>query len=109
MSCTVLLILSWALILLPDLPWRGRERVEGIPGMIGVPVKDYNAQTTMFTLCILGLAESAVRIWHKGKRLCALSCVLLAASPPMIFANVLWPEGWPPLSGARCGARPSRS
>jgi len=27
-SCTVLLILSWGLILLPDLSWRGRQRVE---------------------------------------------------------------------------------
>jgi O-antigen ligase len=87
MSCTVLLILSWALILLPDLPWRGRERVEGVPGMIGVPVKDYNAQTTMFTLCIIGLAESAFRIWHKGKRSCAFFCVLLGT---IFFANTLY-------------------
>jgi len=55
--------------------------------MIGVPVKDYNSQTTMFTLCILGLAESAFRIWHKGKRFCAVLCVLLAA---VFFTNILY-------------------
>src|SRR5712692_9617376 len=27
-SCTVLLILSWGLILIPDLPWRGTHRME---------------------------------------------------------------------------------
>jgi hypothetical protein len=26
----------------------------------------YNSQTTMFMLCILGLAESTLRIWHNG-------------------------------------------
>jgi hypothetical protein len=77
-SCSVLLIVSWGLILLPELPWRGRQRVEGDQIMIGIPVKDYNSQTTMFTLCILGLAEGAFDMWHKGKRLCALLCVVLA-------------------------------
>jgi O-antigen ligase len=55
--------------------------------MVGVPVKDYNSQSTMFTLCILGLAEGTLRIWHKGKRLCAVLCVLLAVA---FFANILY-------------------
>jgi O-antigen ligase len=55
--------------------------------MIGVPVKDYNSQTTMFTLCIIGLAEGALQFWHKGKRLCAVLCVLLVTS---FFVNILY-------------------
>jgi len=86
-SCTVLLVFSWGLILIPDLPWRGRERVEGVPGMIGIPVKDYNSQATMFTLCVLGLAECAVPIWQTGKRFGAALCVLLAIA---FFANTLY-------------------
>jgi O-antigen ligase len=78
-SCTVLLVLSWGLILLPDLPWRGRQR------LVGVPLKDYNSQSTVFTLCILGLAEGTLRIWHNGKRLCAVLCVLLATAFLQIF------------------------
>jgi len=54
---------------------------------IGVPVQDYNSQSTMFTLCILGLAQIALRVWHKGKRFCALLCVLLATG---FFANTLY-------------------
>jgi hypothetical protein len=47
-SSSVLLIISWGLILVPELPWRGRQRFAGDQIMIGVPVKDYNSQTTMF-------------------------------------------------------------
>jgi O-antigen ligase len=80
-SSTVLLIVSWGLILLPDLPWRGRER------MVGVPVKDYIAQNTIFTLCIVGLAEVAFSAWQKGTRRRALALVLLAIA---FFANILY-------------------
>lgn len=43
-----LLIVSSALVLLPGLTWRGKLSV-------GVPVKDYIAQSGVFTLCIFGL------------------------------------------------------
>jgi hypothetical protein len=74
-SSTLLLIVSWCLILLPDLAWRGRER------MIGVP------QNTIFTLCIIGLAEGAFLAWQKGNRRGSLALVLLA---PVFFANILY-------------------
>jgi len=80
-SSTLLLIVSWGLILLPDLAWRGRER------MIGVPVKDYISQNTIFTLCIIGLAEGAFLAWQKGNRRGSLALVLLAAA---FFANILY-------------------
>jgi O-antigen ligase len=85
-SCTVMLIVSWGLILLPDLPWRGRQRFEGGGMTIGIPVKDYISQSTMFTLCILGLAEGAFFAWCKGHRRFALALVLLAI---VFFANIL--------------------
>ena len=80
-SSTLLLIVSWGLILLPDLAWRGRER------MIGVPVKDYISQNTIFTLCIIGLAEGAFLAWQKGNRRGSLALVLLAIA---FFANILY-------------------
>ena len=80
-SSTLLLIVSWGLILLPDLAWRGREM------MIGVPVKDYISQNTIFTLCIIGLAEGAFLAWQKGNRRGSLALVLLAAA---FFANILY-------------------
>src|SRR5262249_41932136 len=86
-SCTVLLIVSWGLILLPDLPWRGRQKLVGDRVMIGVPVKDYNSQSTMCTLCILGLAEAALLAWHKTQRRFALLLTLLAI---VFFANILY-------------------
>ncbi len=86
-SCTVMLVVSWALILLPDLSWRGRQRLEGDQIMIGVPVKDYNSQSTMLTLCALGLAEGARFAWHKGYRRVVLALVLLAIA---FSANVLY-------------------
>ena len=86
-SCTVMLIISWGLILLPGLPWRGRRPIEGGEMMIGVPVKDYIAQTTNFTLCILGLAEGAVATWNKQQRWFTLALMLLAT---VFFANVLY-------------------
>ena len=85
-SCTVLLLVSWGLILLPGLSWRGRERVVGGRAMIGIPTKDYISQSTMFTLCILGLAEGSLLTWHKGRRRLALMLVLLAVA---FLANIL--------------------
>ena len=54
-SCTVLLAVSWTLIVLPNLAWRGRG------GWVGIPVKDYISQGAMFTLCVIGLARGCVR------------------------------------------------
>jgi len=85
-SCTLLLVLSWVLILIPDLPWRGYHRV-GERMMIGIPVKDYISQSTVFALCILGLAEGAFLAWHKVSRRVALAFILLAI---IFLANILY-------------------
>jgi O-antigen ligase len=86
-SCTVMLVVSWGLILLPNLSWRGHQKIGGGRIMIGIPVKDYISQSTMFTLCILGLAEGAFFAWHKRQRRFALALVLLAI---VFFANILY-------------------
>lgn len=87
MSCTVMLLVSWGLTLLPDLPWRGSQRVVGGRAIIGIPTKDYISQSTMFTLCILGLAEGSLVAWGKGRRRFALMLVLLALA---FLANILY-------------------
>jgi O-antigen ligase len=45
------LLLSWALVLIPGLPWRGR--------LLGVPVKDYLFQSEDFLICAFVLFERA--------------------------------------------------
>jgi O-antigen ligase len=86
-SCTVMLVVSWGLILMPDIPWRGRQRFGQSWMTTGIPVKDYNSQSTMFTLCILGLAEGALFAWRKRRRYLTLGLVLLAV---LFFANILY-------------------
>ncbi len=86
-SCTVMLVVSWGLILLPDLHWRGRQRSVGAPMMIGIPVKDYTAQATFFTLCVLGLAEGAFISWYNGQRRFALALAALAIA---FFTNIFY-------------------
>jgi len=84
-SCTVLLIVSWALVLLPDLPWRGRARM-GAAG-VGIPVKDNITQSIMFSLCLLGLADRAFRAWCATRRSFAFALVALAL---LFLANILY-------------------
>ena len=88
-SCIVLLLVSWGIVLLPDLPWRGRlQIVEGlVVGGLGIPTKDYNSQGTMFTLCIIGLAEGALLAWRQSRRGWALLLVLVAI---VFLANILY-------------------
>jgi O-antigen ligase len=81
-SSAMLLVLSWGLALLPDLPWRGRDK-----WMPGIPVKDYIAQAQVFTLCAFGLCEGAVLAWRKERRRLAAGLVLLALA---FLANVLY-------------------
>lgn len=50
-----LMAVSWALVLLPALTWRGKIPWPGHPAMLGVPVKDYISQAGMFTLCAAAL------------------------------------------------------
>jgi O-antigen ligase len=80
-SSAILLVLSWGLALIPDFPWRGRDR-----GM-GIPVKDHIAQAQVFTLCVFGLCEGAVLTWRKGRQRLAAGLMLLALA---FLANVLY-------------------
>jgi O-antigen ligase len=84
-SCTVLLLLSWALILLPGLSWRGRVR-RGLP-MLGIPVKDLISQSMVFTLCIFGLMERALVALKEARRALALALAVLALA---FLANILY-------------------
>jgi O-antigen ligase len=80
-ACTALLVLSWALVLIPDLPWRGRN----VPG---VPVKDYILQSALFSICAFGLMGHAAELWHARPKL-AVALTILAA---VFVANILFIE-----------------
>jgi O-antigen ligase len=55
-SSGALLVVSWALVLTPGLEWRGRD--------LGVPVKDYILQSSIFAICAFGLIGQAVELWN---------------------------------------------
>ena len=82
-SCGVMLLLSWALYLVPSLPWRWY----GNTGRIGVPVKDYIAQSAEFTVCILLLAGIALHCWRQHRRWFAAALSLLAV---IFLANIFF-------------------
>ena len=79
-SSAVLLVLSWALTLLPGLSWRGKTAV-------GVPVKDYIAQSGIFALCALGLLGQATELWRTHR---VRDALLLVAAAALFAANVLY-------------------
>ena len=78
-SCGILLLLSWALALLPGLSWRGK-------GSTGVPVKDYISQGVMFATCTFVLAELGLQAWRVARRSGALAAYGLAL---VFLANIL--------------------
>jgi O-antigen ligase len=82
-SCSVLLVLSWALVLLPGLSWRGKGSDRGFNG---IPVKDYISQGVMFAICIFVLAERALQLWRSGRLGAAVALDVLALG---FVANVL--------------------
>lgn len=59
-----LLVVSWALVLLPGLTWRGKIPAPGQAPMLGVPVKDYISQAGMFTLCAAALLWVIADRWR---------------------------------------------
>ena len=61
------MVVSWALVLLPGLTWRGKVAAPGLPPTPGVPVKDYISQAGMFTLCVFGLLWAAADNWHNRR------------------------------------------
>jgi O-antigen ligase len=74
-SATVLLLLSWCLVLFPGLPWRGRS--------LGVPVKDYLAQSGIFVNCAFVLLhyglQTRVRAWYFNMSPLALAGMFVAS------------------------------
>lgn len=79
-SSVLLLVVSWALVLTPGLTWRGAR------GSLGVPVKDYIFQSSVFAICAFGLIAQAAELWRWRPRL-ALGLALLAA---LFVANILY-------------------
>jgi O-antigen ligase len=80
-SCILLLVTSWSLLIWPSLPLPGRASA------LGIPVKDYVAQAAMFTICIFVIAPLIFDFWRKGRRSVALA--LIALSLPLL-ANVFY-------------------
>jgi O-antigen ligase len=73
-SCTLLLVLSWAFViggpLDPSPLWTQKQ--------LGIPVKDYIAQSGNFTLCAFALIDHALARWRDRRNVQALGLVLLA-------------------------------
>ena len=80
-SCVLLLALSGLMIAWPGIPWHGRASTAGIP------VKDYIAQSTMFTICIFAIGQFAYDLWRDGRR--GLTLVMIALALIML-ANVFY-------------------
>jgi O-antigen ligase len=81
-SCVVLLVVSWSLWIWPGMPWPGTVKYS-----IGVPVKDYIAQSAMFTICALVIIRLAYDKWKDGHRRLALALIVLTV---LFFLNVLY-------------------
>jgi len=74
-SMLALLLVSWGLVLIPGLPWRGRA--------LGVPTKDYIFQSANFLICaftLLGYACEAGRTerWRPALGLLAVAMLFFA-------------------------------
>jgi O-antigen ligase len=61
-SCAVLLALSWLLALVPGVPWPWRGK-----GPIGVPIKDYIAQSVELATCAAMLGWLALKAWRERR------------------------------------------
>jgi len=79
-SCTLLLALSWVVLVLPSL------KIAATPSE-GVPVKNYIDQSQEFALCMFALLPQAVA-WARARRfaLAAAAAFLIAA----FFANMMF-------------------
>jgi O-antigen ligase len=75
-----LLVVSFALTFLYFLPWRGQ-------GSVGVPVKDYIAQSGLFVICVFGLLGQAAELWRERRRPLALAAIVLAA---LFLGNIVY-------------------
>jgi O-antigen ligase len=80
LSCTGVMLLSWALTLAPMLP-----TIE--LGQRGVPVKDVIVQSSEFSLCVFALAHLGLDAWRAGRKTSAL---LLAIWAALFLANMIF-------------------
>jgi O-antigen ligase len=80
-SSVVLLVVSWALVLTPGIPWRWRGHKS-----LGVPVKDYIMQSVIFAICAFGLLGQAAELW-RARALHSLVLVLVALA---FIANIAY-------------------
>ncbi len=81
MAATGLLFLSWLPTVFPSLEslvWR-----KGV----GVPVKDYVAQSAIFQLCVFALIYAAVGAWRGGRHALA---IILAILSLLFFGNIIY-------------------
>ncbi|HEY6259408.1 MAG TPA: O-antigen ligase family protein [Xanthobacteraceae bacterium] len=80
-SGLALLVLSWAMVLIPDWPWHGK--------FAGIPVKDYITQSGVFALCAFAALRYATDVWRNGQRRRALMLICAAAA---FIANIAYVE-----------------
>ncbi|MBI4274308.1 MAG: O-antigen ligase family protein [Rhizobiales bacterium] len=79
-SCAILLIFSWILVIFPKFPWH-------TPNTRGVPVKDYLTQSENFLLCFLALGYVGLDALGEGMLRRAALLLALAA---LFFANIMF-------------------
>jgi O-antigen ligase len=79
-SSALLLAFSYLLAFTPGLTWRGKVS-------IGVPFKDYIAQSGVFALCALGLLGQATEVWKQHRLQHAL---ILTGAAVLFIANILY-------------------
>jgi O-antigen ligase len=77
-SCCVLLIASWLLVIFPNVPWHIPEP--------GVPVKDYISQSGFFALCIVALLDRAFTLRQTETRNALVLCLVAL----IFFANIVF-------------------
>ena len=80
-SSVVLLLVSWALVLTPGIPWQWRGHKS-----LGVPVKDYIMQSVIFAICAFGLLGQAAELW----RVRALHSIVLLLVALAFIANIAY-------------------
>lgn len=78
-SATIILLLSWALALYPDIPWPVKK--------YGIPVRDYIFQGTLFLVCVFALVARACDVLSEGNWRAALWLCALAV---LFFANIVF-------------------
>ena len=77
-SCSLLMVLSWIVLLAPELKLAATASD-------GVPVKNYIDQSQEFSLCMVGVLPFVVAFWREGRRMAAAAGAVLALA---FFVNM---------------------